>query len=80
MRWSHDPPARYTVRYEWPARGRQHASRVRSLIADTMEDAKLEAAVLFACIEWPTLPTAYRIVRGARRVVYRYPEAAAARR
>ncbi|HEY3948487.1 hypothetical protein [Phenylobacterium sp.] len=80
MSWSIDPPARFTLHYEWPRkplRPRAGAARPTplALIADSLEDAKLEAAILYACDE--RTPPAYRIVRGAKRVVYRFPEAIA---
>ena len=76
MRLSDHAPPRFTVHYEWPA-SRRCGHEVRQLIADSLDDAKLEAAILYACIDSTTLPPAYRIVRGARRTVYRYPEEAA---
>lgn len=75
MRWSDDLRPRYSVRYERPAERRHATVAARHLLADTLEDAKLEAAILYACIDADDLPPAYRIVKGARRVVYRYPEA-----
>ncbi len=70
--------ARFTMHLEW-AQGRASSlSRPRALIADTLEDAKLEAAILYACDD--AEPEAYRIVKGARRVVYRFPEAHASQR
>lgn len=70
---SADLAARYTLHFEWPGR-RPKRGAPRRLIADTLEDARLEAAILYACADGATPPTAYRIVRGARRVVYRYTQ------
>jgi hypothetical protein len=75
MTWSNEAPPRYSLHYEWPAPAAAGPEACgRKLVADTLEDAKLEAAILYACADLP-LPAAYRIVRGARSVVYRYPEA-----
>jgi hypothetical protein len=67
-------PPRYTLHAE-PADARRKAKPQR-LRAATLEDAKLEAAIVFACAEH--LPAAYRIVEGVAEVVYRYPEPALA--
>jgi hypothetical protein len=69
--WLDTMPSRYTLHYEAP-NGAPH-----TLIADCLEDAKLEAAILYACVDAPRPPRSYRIVKGARTVVYRYPELAA---
>jgi len=79
MKWSDDVPPRYSLHYEGPSRMQTATGRAYALIADSLEDAKLEAAILYACAEPQTPPRAYRIVRGARTVVYRYPEVAASR-
>lgn len=71
-----DAPPRYRVQFEWPEGRPRDARPTRGLIADSLEDAKLEAAILYATADMPRLPQAYRIVRGARTVVYRYPERA----
>ena len=68
------PPARYTLHYEWPGRRHKSKDAPRRLIAETLDDAKLEAAILYACADGAILPTAYRIVRGARRVVFRFAQ------
>jgi hypothetical protein len=62
--------ARYTLYDDGPVR-RRDVSPPRRLLAESDEDAKLEAAILYACAD---KPSPYRIVRGARRVIYRYPE------
>jgi hypothetical protein len=68
------PPARYTLHFEWPGRRPKPKDAPLRLIAETLEDAQLEAALLYACADGEILPTAYRIVRGARRVVFRYAQ------
>ena len=77
MSWSNELPERFSLHYDWarPKSPRASAQRAKPqpLIADSLEDAKLEAAILYACAD--RLPPAYRIVKGARRVVYRFPEA-----
>jgi hypothetical protein len=77
MRWSNDLPPRYFLHFGWREGQPEGDGKVRGLIADSLEDAKLEAAILYACADLTKLPTAYCIVKGARRVVYRYPEGAA---
>ncbi|HLZ76357.1 hypothetical protein [Phenylobacterium sp.] len=77
MRWSDEAPPRYSLHYEWPSRLQMATARAYALIADSLEDAKLEAAILYACADPEASPHAYRIVRGARTVVYRYPESGA---
>ena len=76
MSWSNDAPPRYSLHFEGSA---SPAARPQGcglkLVADSLEDAKLEAAILYAYADLPTAPKAYRIVKGARSVVYRYPEA-----
>ena len=74
MRWSDEAPPRYSLHYEWPCRLQTATAPAYALIADSLEDAKLEAAILYACADPQTSPGAYRIVRGARTVVYRFPE------
>jgi hypothetical protein len=76
MSWSNDTPPRYSLHFEELAGpvARPEGCGLK-LVADSLEDAKLEAAILYACVDLPTPPKAYRIVKGARSVVYRYPEA-----
>lgn len=74
MRWSNDLRPRYSLHFEGPDGRPPRDGQVRSLISDTLDDAKFEAAILYAAVDPAVLPQAYRIVKGARRVVYRYPE------
>jgi len=63
--------SRYTVHLEWPDGA---ADAGRELNADTLELAKMQAAMLFAALEGP-LPIGYRIKQDGEYEVYRYPEA-----
>jgi hypothetical protein len=72
MIWSNERPPRYRLHCE-DAGGRR-LEPAHTLIADSLDDAKLEAAIVYACADFAVVPQSYRIVRGAKRVVYRYPE------
>ena len=63
---------RFTLHFEWPAGARRKTPDARLLMGGDLDDAKVEAAIVYACMDEP--PPAYRIVAGARRVAYRYPE------
>ena len=74
MSWCNEAPPRYSLHFEDSAGPTVRPEGCgRRLVADSLEDAKLEAAILYACVELPQLPPSYRIVKGARSVVYRYP-------
>lgn len=74
MNWSDDAPARFSLHYQWPSRLQTATGPAHALIANSLEDAKLEAAILYASADPSTSPNAYRIVEGPLTVVYRYPE------
>jgi hypothetical protein len=79
MTWSDEASRRYSLHYEWPSRLQTATGRAYALAADSLDDAKLEAAILYGSADPKTSPGAYRIVSGARDVVYRYPEALSGR-
>jgi hypothetical protein len=63
--------SRYTVYFDWPD-GADEAGR--DLDADTLDLAKVQAAMLYALWEGPP-PDGYRIEQDGEIEVYRYPEA-----
>jgi hypothetical protein len=69
---------RYTLHFDAPARGPANSNDAHPLTTGTLADAKLQASLLHACSDTPLDPQGYRIVGGASRVVYRYPERPAA--
>jgi hypothetical protein len=68
------PRPRYTLHFEWPKARPPGAIHAHLLLGDDLDDARVEAAIIYAGLDYETLPPAYRIVCGSRRVVYRYPE------
>ena len=64
--------SRYMVVFEWAGRG--HEDVKRELTADTLDMAKLQAAMLYAADFEDPGPDAYRIIENGKAEVYRYPE------
>lgn len=65
---------RYTLHVEWAGDRPDGVADAYLLMAGDLDDARLEAAIIYAGLEFSTLPPIYRIVTSARRVVYRFPE------
>jgi hypothetical protein len=65
----------YIVVFEWPV-ATKLAARTERLEADGAEDARMQAALLFACEPFEHgLPVRYMIFDGHGGMVFRYPEA-----
>jgi hypothetical protein len=65
---------RYTLHVEWAGDAPDGAADAYLLLAGDLDDAKIEAAIIYAALDYSTLPPIYRIVTGAHRVAYRFPE------
>jgi hypothetical protein len=64
----------YIVVFEWPA-ATKLAARTERLEADGAEDAKMQAALMFACESFEYgLPVRYMIFDSRGGMVFRYPE------
>lgn len=68
--------SRYAVCFEWPPGILIKGKAEFVLNADTVEIAKIQAAMLYAGAAFEEgLPTGYRIICNGGTEVYRYPEA-----
>jgi hypothetical protein len=67
--------SQYSVRFEWRNALNNQDEPFRELGGDTFEDAKVDAALLYACepFRGPP-PSAYAILQNGVTEVYRYPE------
>jgi hypothetical protein len=65
--------ARYAVHFEFDEAIEAPVEPRHALEGETLEDAKLQAALLYALADFESLP-AYRILRDGWAEVYRYPE------
>jgi hypothetical protein len=69
------PIGPYMLHFEWPARGHIGAHPSHALDAETLEQAKLQAAMRYAGASFqPIPPTAYRVLGPTGETLYRYPE------
>lgn len=68
--------APYAVHFEFNEPMETQIGPRHELQGDTLENAKMEAALLYALADFGTLPAAYTIVQEGRGEVYRYPEVA----
>jgi hypothetical protein len=69
--------SKYSAYHEWQNAIDEDQEPMRELNADNFEDAKIEAALLFALDPFKgTPPTGYVIRQNGRTEVYRYPERA----
>jgi hypothetical protein len=67
----------YILHFEWPAGGARNVNAGHQLDADNDEQARMQAALLYAGASFDVpAPMAYRIVGPGGGVVYRYPELA----
>lgn len=66
--------SQYSVHFEWPHPVDVGTEPRYPLEGSTLLAAKVEAAVLFAVVEFGTPPEAYRIVQNGETEVYWYPE------
>ena len=65
----------YVVHFEWPFGGQEGQEPSYLICQDTLEGAKLEAALLYATLPFaPKSPTAYTITGAAEEVVYCFPD------
>ena len=65
----------YVLQFEWSGDNNLEDKARRPLEADTLEDARLEAALAFAMNDFKgDPPRAYCILDAAHKEVYRYPE------
>jgi hypothetical protein len=69
----------YAVHFEFDEPVEAHIEPHHDLDGDTLEGAKIEAAILYAMADFGTPPAAYAILRDEAEV-YRYPEIGAALR
>jgi hypothetical protein len=70
--------SRYLVQFVWDGDAEDREGARRELAADTIETAKLEAAIMYAeAASCGAPPAAYRILQNGDREVYRYPEGGA---
>jgi hypothetical protein len=66
--------ARYAVHFEFEEPVEAQVEPRHDLEGETLEGAKLQAAILYAVAHFGTQPAAYRILRDGWAEVYRYPE------
>ena len=64
----------YAVHFEWLDPVAVETEPRYQLRGNTLGAAKLEAALLFADVEFGSPPAAYRIFQNGDAEVYRYPE------
>jgi hypothetical protein len=66
--------ARYAVHFEFESPVEAKVDPRHELDGNTLEAAKLQAAILYAVADFGTPPKAYQIFRDGETEVYRYPE------
>jgi len=67
--------SRFTMRFEWAEGGPVGDLKPQALAAETLDMAKMEAAMIYAGASFHrTPPQAYRIEDPAGTTVYRFPE------
>lgn len=65
----------YTLQLEWPADGHVGTLPSHALEAETLEQAKFQAAIRYAGASFQAVPpNAYRILGPTGETLYRYPE------
>jgi hypothetical protein len=69
---------RYTLYFDGSALTAPNPDAVYPLRTGALADAKLQAALIYACADAAAGSHGYRIVGNSGRVVYRYPEQPAA--
>ncbi|WP_293904573.1 hypothetical protein [Phenylobacterium sp.] len=69
--------ARYAVHFVFDTPVETPPEPRYQLAGDTLEAAKIEAAILYATAKFGSLPAADAILQKGAAEVYRYPEAAA---
>jgi hypothetical protein len=67
--------SRFTMYFEWSESGPVGALKPYALETDTLEAAKIEAAMIYAGASFQSIPPqAYRIEGPRGEIVYRFPE------
>jgi len=67
---------RYTLYFEWPQTGPVGDREPHNLEAETLEQARIRAAMIYAGASFRRIPPqAYRIEGRRGEIVYRFPEA-----